>query len=246
MDKLLVDIGNTTIKVAVCRDKELLHIQTFSKLEEEHLTAIFETYPQISHSIVSSVAEKPKFLESYLASKTCLFDWNYTHLGSLKIIYDTLSTLGQDRLAMAKAVMAQFPNRDVLCIAMGSCITYNFVGKDNVFYGGAISPGLQMRYKSIHHYTNALPLLSVEIEKIELLFAQNTSDAIQVGILKSILYELEGNIEAYTEKYPQIVVIITGGDVNYFEMSLKNRIFALPNLVLIGLNEILDLNVSKT
>ncbi|MEG1572988.1 MAG: type III pantothenate kinase [Bacteroidales bacterium] len=246
MDKLVIDIGNTSTKIAIFRNKELLRVQTYQQFDKHALQMLFNFYPTITHSIISSVAETPAFLEPYLSKYTKLVRWDASHLLPMHVAYRDLHSLGQDRLAIAKASAALYPNKEVLSIALGTCITYNFVDKENVFYGGAISPGLKMRYKALNYYTHALPLLDVQIEKINDLIGLTTQDSIQIGVLKSVWYELEGNIAAYTRKFPKIVTIITGGDANYFEMSLKNRIFALPNLVLIGLNEILDLNVSKT
>ena len=37
-------------------------------------------------------------------------------------------------------------------------------------------------------------------------------------------------------------IIFSGGDIKYFDKRLKNNIFALPNIVLVGLNVILDFN----
>ena len=122
----------------------------------------------------------------------------------------------------------------------GTCITYDFVNSKNNYLGGAIAPGIDMRYKSLHTFTANLPLLKKkEVEKI---IGNTSKKAIHSGVIKGTLFEIEGVINQYQEKYEDLTVILTGGDAKFLSKNLKSTIFANSNFLLDGLNYILQLN----
>ena len=125
----------------------------------------------------------------------------------------------------------------MLVIDAGSCITYDFVNDKAVYPGGAISPGIEMRYKAVHQYTANLPLLSKR-DDIPLI-GDSTENAIHLGILNGVICEIEGIIEQYRLKNIKLTVVLTGGDTNFLAKNLKSSIFATPNFLLEGLNSIL-------
>ena len=156
--------------------------------------------------------------------------------------YLTPQTLGADRIAAAVGANWLYPGEDLIVIDMGTCITYDWVDKDAVFQGGLISPGVKMRFNAVHTFTKRLPLL--EVEKEPVFVGKSTKEAIESGIMNGVLAEMQGIIDRYRHNSGVMRVLICGGDASYFESSLKPPIFAVPELVLIGLNRILTYNVS--
>ena len=155
-------------------------------------------------------------------------------------LYETPRTLGYDRMAAVVGAAERFPGRDILVIDAGTCITYEFVDAAGRYHGGNISPGLQMRFRALNHYTGRLPL--VEAEGRLLPMGKDTETAIRAGVLKGIEYEMAGYIRAMKDKYPELLVFLTGGDEFSFDTNLKSIIFADRFLVLKGLNRILIYN----
>lgn len=156
--------------------------------------------------------------------------------------YETPHTLGADRVAAACGASWMFPGKDILVIDMGTSITYDLVDSKMVFQGGLISPGVRMRFNALHTFTKRLPLF--DPEKDPGFIGKSTKLAIQSGVMNGTLAEIEGIIERYRHEIPSLCVVICGGDVPFFESSLKPPIFAVPELVLIGLNRILIYNVA--
>ena len=154
--------------------------------------------------------------------------------------YDTPHTLGVDRLALMAAAVDQYPKSNVLVIDAGSCITYDFMDANQNYLGGAISPGLEMRYKSLEAFTSNLPLLQKTVPNQSI--GSSTEASIHSGILYGILYEIEGTIKAYQNKYPDLTVILTGGDADFLCKQFKISIFAHSNFLLEGLNFLLEFN----
>lgn len=162
----------------------------------------------------------------------------------LKNRYKTPGTLGKDRLATAVGANYLFPSRNVLAIDAGTCIKYDFVNSKNEYLGGAISPGLDMRFKALHHFTAHLPQLKKMKTANVNLIGRTTRDSILSGVQNGAIAEISGMIKCYQDKYENVHVILTGGDSVFIRtlVSEKNRIFAAPDLTLLGLNVILNYN----
>ncbi|WP_439132866.1 type III pantothenate kinase, partial [Polaribacter sp.] len=160
-----------------------------------------------------------------------------------KNLYSTPKTLGVDRLALVFAAVLKYPNQNILIIDSGTCITYDFVNKQRKYFGGAISPGIEMRYKALHHYTAKLPLL--EIKQPTNFTGDSTIESIHSGVVNGVLQEIKGIIEQYKNKYLDLTVVLTGGDANFLSKQLKSSIFANQNFLLEGLNKILIFNKNE-
>ncbi|MEI6900275.1 MAG: type III pantothenate kinase, partial [Bacteroidota bacterium] len=159
----------------------------------------------------------------------------------LKNRYQTPATLGKDRLAAAVGGHSLFPGHDVLVINAGTCVTYDVVTREGEYLGGAISPGMVMRFRALHTFTGKLPLLDFTEEPD---FPGNTTEkSIISGVINGMIAEMEAIATGLGVKYPDLQVILSGGDLNYFDKRLKISIFALPNIVVYGLYQILKLNV---
>ncbi|MGM5469521.1 type III pantothenate kinase [Flavobacteriaceae bacterium LMO-SS05] len=240
---LIVDVGNSYVKFAVFKHGKLIHKQT-SKLT--HFNEAYQTvkndYSNIEHVIVSSVGKlDPSQIESLKKQSNILVLDSEVKL-PFKNLYQTPKTLGVDRLALVSAAVHQFPEANVLIIDAGTCITYDFITSKNQYLGGAISPGVRLRYQALHNLTANLPLLDTEIPKD--LIGNSTSSAIHSGVINGILKEIDGIIDEYQNKYSDLTVILTGGDANFLSNQLKNSIFANSNFLLEGLNYILEFNTN--
>ncbi|HOZ87575.1 MAG TPA: type III pantothenate kinase [Bacteroidia bacterium] len=174
--------------------------------------------------------------------KTTLF--SATSPVPLKNLYQSALTLGSDRMAAAVGAYSFYPNSNVLTIDAGTCIKYNFVNANNEYLGGAISPGIPMRLKAMHDYTHALPEIEADTT-YEKLTGQNTRESLLSGAIIGAALEADGMISSYKALYPALQVVITGGDAPYLCKQLKNRFFANQNILLYGLNTILNFNIEK-
>jgi type III pantothenate kinase len=154
--------------------------------------------------------------------------------------YRSKDTLGKDRIALVAAASSRFPHQDNLVIGCGTCITFNFIDAGNAFLGGSIHPGLKMRLRAMHHFTGKLP--DLELTEHDELIGTDTSSSMMTGTLFGAAREIDGMINEYLVKFPQMNIIITGGDADLLVSRLKNKIFAIPDCTLIGLNHILQHN----
>jgi type III pantothenate kinase len=178
-------------------------------------------------------------LQEYLEQRFKLILLDETTRLPIMNLYKS-KTLGKDRLAAAVGGHAKFPGEDVLIVNCGTAITYDVVIKEGEYIGGAISPGMQMRFNALHTFTSQLPLLSYS--EINFLTGNNTDDSVLSGVINGMTAEIEGMIAKYKKEYPGIKVILSGGDLNYFDNRLKISIFAVPNIVIYGLHQILVFN----
>jgi type III pantothenate kinase len=231
---LIIDQGNTYIKIALFEDQKLIE-----KKIVNHWDSIIPYFDKVKSIILSSVKNDkiPAFLSTH---PNFLF---LDHTTKVPIVNKsrTPKTLGMDRLAAIIGASVKFPNSNVLVIDSGTCITYDILSVDNVYLGGSISPGLNMRFKSLHEQTSKLPLLNSD-DSTPILVGDSTEKAIKSGVINGMLCEIDGIIERYKADYSDLKVILTGGDANFFDKDLKNSIFAAPDLVLTGLNELLKYN----
>ncbi|MAZ71581.1 MAG: pantothenate kinase [Flavobacteriaceae bacterium] len=238
---LIVDVGNTYIKLAVFEQSKLLHVMRVTKENVlETLEKVFHDFPEVSKAIISSVGNFPDTALQLLQNKLELLQLTKDTLVPFVNKYATPKTLGVDRIALVSAAAIQFPKKNVLIVDVGSCITYDFLTAENNYLGGGISPGLQMRYKALHTFTANLPLLSPTLPANTI--GDTTEKAIHSGVFLGVVNEIDGFIGFYREKYPDFIIILTGGDAHLLRDSLKNSIFAIPNFLLEGLDHILEHN----
>ena len=235
MRKITLDEGNTSVKLALFDNDTLV-----SKYNNIDLNFVIKLLPKCDRLILSTVKNKSNF-KTLLSNKNFVLLNNSTPL-PIKILYKSPTSLGNDRIALAVGAIKNFPNKNVLVIDAGTCITYDLINSKKEYLGGSISPGIQMRYNALHQFTSQLPLL--ESVDTAMLTGVNTEDSIHSGIINGVFVEIDGIIQRYTNQYPDIKVIVTGGNAKLFDKGLKNTIFAKPNLLMEGLNKILDYNES--
>ncbi len=236
--KLVIDIGNTRTKLAIFKGKDLFETSNINGFSLDCIKE-FVGNKEISATIISSVKENNASIVSVADHYKAVLLHESIPL-PIKNNYRTLHSLGKDRLAAVVGAYFLHPNKDILVFDSGTCLTIDFLTKDGEYIGGRISPGIEMRYKALHTFTDKLPL--VQIEKDVLMIGIDTRSSISSGVQRGILAEVKSIISEYRLKKRDAVVIITGGDCFFFEKELKSSIFANPDLVMIGLNEILDFN----
>lgn len=236
---LCFDFGNTRKKVAVFHGAEIKEAIVLPDDAVETVQSLINTF-RPEKSILSSVINHNPDIETLLASATRFHKLSHLTKVAFTTPVGKPETIGADRLALTAAAIHYYPTHNNLVIGMGSCVTYNFINKYHEFIGGAISPGLEMRLKALNHYTAKLPL--VKADNNVPLMGYDTTTNILSGVVLGMAKEMDGFIEAYREKYRNINVLLTGGDIVYLASHLKNRIFADPDLIFKGLYATSELN----
>lgn len=243
---LCIDWGNTLVKAALFDSSGgLIETQTFNETEAvSRINTLIATHKP-AKGILCSVANHAAEVEQILKTELKAFlklDSN-TRLPIMNA-YSSPGTLGADRLALAVGAYNAYPDKNSLVISIGTTITYNFVQKNKTFRGGAISPGMEMRFKALNHYTDKLPEVDADGEL--LMLGYDTETCIRSGVVFGMVAEIDGMIADFTGQYPDFNAVLTGGGQAFFASKLKNKIFADPDLLLKGLNLILNYNVPFT
>ncbi|MDR0748244.1 MAG: type III pantothenate kinase [Tannerellaceae bacterium] len=240
---LIIEQGNTATKVAIFENGYVKTSFIYDDFKASDIAFLFQQYNPacgIMSTVTGTDRETVSFLESRL-NRFILLDEKVPL--PIKVQYQTPETLGKDRLAAAVGAHYLEPGKDILVIDAGTAITYELIEAAGVYLGGNISPGMTTRFKALNDYTKKLPLVR-EAEQIPFI-GNRTETAIQAGVVNGICYEMDGYINDLRLKYPGLLVFLTGGHTNYFARRLKNIIFASINLVLIGLNRILEYNAEN-
>lgn len=237
---LIVDAGNTYVKVAVFQeDKMLLHESFKKELFQKKIKKILKEHTEIDQMITSSVTKFSDSTKEFLKTLRIKVH-KLTHKTKVPFQnnYATPETLGVDRIALVVAAVTQYPKQNVLVIDAGTCITYDFKTDKEIYLGGGISPGIQLRYKTLNLLTANLPLLEPKMP--ESYIGNSTETAIHSGVSLGVITEIDGIIEHYKEQFAHLTVILTGGDTNFLAKRLKNTIFANSKFLLQGLNNVLE------
>jgi len=246
---LVIDIGNSLAKISVFNNGKIIHLKKAESADSaifiSQINALREKNLALDNVIVSSVKNIDitfeKFLIESFISYINVDDKTKT---PIKNYYKTPKTLGKDRLAALVAANNIFPNTNVLIFDAGTALTIDFINAKSEYYGGNISPGIKMRFKALNYFTDKLPL----IDNYSFFYDEmgnNTNNAVISGVLRGIVSEVLGYIDSFKEKYPDLKIIFTGGDTFFFEKILKRDIFADPDLVIKGLNRILEYNAEN-
>lgn len=238
---LIIDWGNTSVKVALFNGDHIERRRVFSALDEATVSAFVPEWSKC-RVLQCSVTDASKQMEELLKDRAAAF-LKLDHQTPLPIVmaYETPDTLGYDRLANAVAAKKlAAPGTHALAIDAGTCLKFDFVHAEQGYLGGAISPGLHMRYRALQRDTHALPLVDSE-EEVGLV-GRTTASSIQSGVINGMAAEIDGVIQRYKKHYGTLTIFLTGGNRTIFEKALKNDIFAHAFLTLVGLNDILEFN----
>ncbi|MCM4156670.1 type III pantothenate kinase [Gramella sp. AN32] len=241
---LVVDIGNTLVKTAVFQNNKLLEKRTFSKEKfSKEFDIIQKNYPLITKCIISSVSKDDEKFQNKLKANYKTFFLDDRVKLPFQNGYATPNSLGKDRIAVVAAAVDQYPGKNVLIIDAGTCITYDLKTCEEKYLGGAISPGINLRFKSLHKFTANLPLVTPKPEPG--IIGNSTETSILSGVINGIKMELKSTAEWYLSEFEDLTIIFTGGDHQILSMPLKNSIFANSNFLLEGLNFILEFNKTQ-
>ena len=233
---LAVDVGNTRIKAAVFEGDILFETFVFQKIAlEKNIQNILEKYKNTSHLVVASVSDVEK--QAFIGFEEAVKIHFVSHKDAFPFIncYETPNTLGIDRMVLAAGATLQYPNQNRLVIDAGTCVTFDFIDENDNYLGGAISPGLRLRYEALHNFTAKLPLLT--LEKPKHFIGKSTSESIHSGVVNGLVYEIDGFIEDFKAQNSKFIIILTGGDTEFLAKRLKNTIFANSNFLLESLNQ---------
>ena len=237
---LIIDIGNTTAKLAVFEEGKMIKSLRCSNQSLDGLDNLHRQYP-IQKGILSSVITLKEEVRQRLEKLPFpVLEFTYQTPIPVRNLYETPHTLGMDRLAAVIAAYTQAPNTPALVIDAGTCITYDFIDEAGQYQGGNISPGMEMRFKALHTFTDKLPQVDAVGETPN--YGKSTETAIRSGVIRGIEHEISGYIQQLKKNYPSLLVFLTGGNEFSFDTNLKSGIFADGFLVLKGLNRILEYN----
>jgi len=235
---LAIDIGNTHVKTALFKGNVMTKPLVHDSFSFETLKNIVEQNKGIENVILCTVKDYPTEWKKHLSAHFNFIELDSTTTVPIKNNYSSPKTLGKDRLATAIAVKYIHPKKNVLAITAGTCITYDFVDNKGIYRGGAISPGLDMRFKALHTFTGRLPLIEADT-KFTALVGKTTEQSILSGVQQGMLKEIEGIIASYKKKYTNLQIVVSGGSLPWLQKSLACKINTQPFLVLKGLNVIL-------
>jgi len=228
---LVLDFGNTQIKAAVFENYTLLEMLRFDVAQASpSLELLLQRFPKINAVCTASVTLAHETVLQNLPGALKKWTIQRQHKFPFVNAYRTPQTLGLDRMVLAAGAVLAYPNQNRLVIDAGTCITYDFITAQDVYKGGAISPGIHMRYKALHENTAQLPLLTLTEDFP--LTGDSTESSIHSGVLQGVLFEIEGVIAQYAQENHNFSIILTGGDANFLAAHLKNSIFANPNFLL--------------
>ncbi|MDW3196243.1 MAG: type III pantothenate kinase [Cytophagales bacterium] len=234
-EKLVFDVGNTRIKGGRFHGSKLVDI--FYVESAESLVELIGSSE--SPAIVSSVVMTSDIFETLPAKKRPLFLDRQTTL-PIQLNYDTPETLGMDRLAAAVGGYTEFPGERVLIMDLGTCNTYDIIDHQGTFHGGIISPGYNMRMRSMHEMTGRLPDISMDQFSSTNFPGKSTRECMYLGAREGMAMEINGFIDQFKKEFDLSRVIVTGGSASSFESFIKPPIFVRPEIVLVGLHRILD------
>lgn len=232
MTVLSVDLGNTRTKLGVYKDGSLIQTRILSSLQ---LNSLKQDYPN-SKVAVSNVSKNEHIHSLKNNFRNNFFELTYSVRLPFEMCYDTPDTLGKDRISNAAALVDLSINKPKLCVDIGTCIKFDFVDQNNRYFGGSISPGLRLRLAALNQKTENLP--NLDFKKPSSFIGNNTNQSILSGVYFGMLNEIEGMIDQYLAKYPEMNIIITGGDAIHFDFNQKYSIFADENFTLRGIYQI--------
>ena len=236
-DLILLDAGNTHLKVAHVLNGEIFDLDRISFGDKQLLEIYFQELKEIPKAL-TSVLSKEQTLTILSIAENCKVLNRNSEL-PISLDYHTPKTLGFDRICNASAISVLSKTKNTVSIDIGTCIKFDFV-EGKTYKGGSISPGIRLRYNSLNDYTANLPLLT-DLNSTDLI-GKSTTSSIHSGVINGIQAEISGMIQRYEQEFKDLTFFVTGGDAQYFDFVGKNNIFANENLTLKGLYEIYQLN----
>jgi len=234
--QLALDAGNSGVKFGIFQGSNLISngkIPNGSSIK----SVIHKDYLEQLDLIISCSVFKD--IKTINLPNVRHIEINIDSIFPFKINYNSPQTLGIDRVVACAGTFTGI--NDILIIDAGSCITYDFLDLKKGYIGGAISPGIKMRFKAMNNFTEKLPLIS-KFENRPSILGKSTTDCMKSGAINGIIYEIQGFIKHFKTVSPNLDIYLTGGDTIFLGDELKSGIFVDQNLVLKGLNSLIKLN----
>lgn len=241
MMNLIIDEGNTAIKVAIFENQKQVFFEKFTRLDFQEKILEKVDFENISRGIIASVVENVHERFAFLKEKInfLIFIDSQTPMPFVNK-YATPNTLGIDRMALMAAATSLYPKQNVLVIDAGTCITFDVITAQSEYLGGAIAPGIAMRFRAMHEFTSKLPLISEQDFDITDFIGNSTQTCMLSGVYHNVVCEIEGVIAKYRTRFENLTIILTGGNHLFLFKNIKNCIFANSFFLLEGLNAILE------
>jgi type III pantothenate kinase len=237
---LCIDIGNTNAKAGFFEKDTLLEVK--SNLSDRSILKLLKGEDKPDHVLISSVRKGTGRIIQYSNKITDTLVLSHETPLPFKSLYHTPETLGLDRMAAVAGSNILHPKQNCLVVDIGTCITFDLIDESGTYHGGGISPGIEMRLKAMHKFTSKLPIITFN-GSTELI-GKTTKQCMLSGVANGTIAEIEGILYRYKQFFEDLTIIFCGGGSKFFETKIKEHIFAVPNLVLIGLNRILRYNLN--
>jgi len=243
--QLVIDVGNSGAKAAVFRAGKLIgSVVRFSDQEWEVADRLITNH-RVKNILYSTVANVPptEWIEKWENAGLSVIALSADLPLPFASVYETMHTLGHDRIAVVAGSLALCSDsapggRARLIVDAGSCATLDLVDADGTYRGGNISPGLRMRLRAMHAFTARLPEPEPAEPQGEV--GRSTVDALRHGAQLGLVYEIEGLFHRLRADYPDLELLLTGGDGAWLAGRLSVPCRFYPNLVLLGLHQILS------
>ena len=230
---VIVDAGNTSVKVALVKNSQILSVHRFAQVSDA-LTTISDA------DVVCASVLNENFRQFFIERGTSFYQITHQSTLPFKSAYGSMETIGVDRLCNMAAAFKLFGSQNCLVVDIGTCIKFDFISENNVYLGGSIAPGIELRYKALYEHTSQLPML--DFKSAVSIIGGDTNKSMHSGVINGIQHEIQGMIMRYEKDFGDIKILITGGDASYFEFPQKSNIFANKNLTLEGIVEIYEIN----
>ena len=230
---VIVDAGNTSVKVALVKNSQILSVHRFAQVSDA-LTTISDA------DVVCASVLNENFRQFFIERGVSFYQITHQSTLPFKSAYESMETIGVDRLCNMAAAFKLFGSQNCLVVDIGTCIKFDFISENNVYLGGSIAPGIELRYKALYEHTSQLPML--DFKSAVSIIGEDTNKSMHSGVINGIQHEIQGMIMRYEKDFGDIKILITGGDASYFEFPQKSNIFANKNLTLEGIVEIYEIN----
>ena len=230
---VIVDAGNTSVKVALVKNSQILSVHRFAQVSDA-LSTISDA------DVVCASVLNENFRQFFIERGTSFYQITHQSTLPFKSAYGSMETIGVDRLCNMAAAFKLFGSQNCLVVDIGTCIKFDFISENNVYLGGSIAPGIELRYKALYEHTSQLPML--DFKSAVSIIGGDTNKSMHSGVINGIQHEIQGMIMRYEKDFGDLKILITGGDASYFEFPQKSNIFANKNLTLEGIVEIYEIN----
>ena len=240
--KLTIDEGNSSVKIALWRDDVMVQEVTCRHANLNDMAQVVAPWGHIDAAIYCSVCRHERsqlldFMHLY-ADRAIILD-AHTPM-PITLGYRTPNTLGADRIAAAVGATVVAPKRTALVVDMGTAITYDVVTAEGEYLGGNIAPGIFVRLEALNHFTQALPLIETDGDCPR--WGYDTTTAMRAGAIRGVVGELQYYRHCLRTDSYSATVVLTGGSADLIMPYISTPTIYEPNLVLIGLNRILNYN----